>query len=119
MRSRGCDENTNIKYKYKINRALYLYHRNDMSEKQIIFFNDFELPNYKRSQRISFISYNEATGRDDGESLRIMKDGRRRSMIANIFARAHNQYFPSRIFAVKYEGINRGEEERKGGGIYT
>lgn len=49
MRSRGCDENTNIKYKYKINRALYLYHRNDMSEKQIIFFNDFELPNYKRS----------------------------------------------------------------------
>lgn len=38
-----------------------------------------------------------------------MKDGRRRSMIANIFARAHNQYFLSRIFAVKYEGANREE----------
>lgn len=30
-------------------------------------------------------------------------------MIANIFARAHNQYFLSRIFAVKYEGAIRGE----------
>lgn len=62
---------------------------------------------------------NKAIGRDDGESLRIMKDGRRRSMIANIFARAHNQYFLSRIFAVKYEGASRGKKERKGGRIYT
>lgn len=52
----------------------------------------------------------------------IMKDGRRRSMIANIFARAHNQYFLSRIFAVKYEGANRGRGGRGMGennGIYT